>query len=161
MRIAAALCAAVFVALVVLFTLLNSRELPPEELLRRCAASRPAWNGYQEDIKAIGARAVARWQGEPVALAVLPESVMLSMRLQSPWDAWDAALPLLLMDPEGHVHQNSAAVREGALRIYQFPAIPGAAQSPPPWVEIQYPHTKRRLHLDPGGRWYAGDADAE
>ena len=161
MRIAAALCAAVFAALVVLLTLVNSRELAPEELARRCTASRPAWNGYQEDIKAIGARAVARWQGEPVALAVLPEGVTLSMRLAPPWNDWEAALPLLLMDPEGHTYQNSAAAQEDGLRLYQFPAIPGADQSPPPWVEIQYPHTKRRLHLDPDGRWHAGAANAE
>lgn len=157
MRVAAAVCAALFALLVGVLAFLNARELPPEELVRRCNACHPAWNGYQEDIKVIGARPVARWRGTPVALEVAPDAIRLTMALDPPWDAWDAALPLLVRDPEGQVHRNTGAERAGPLRIYQFPAPPDAALSPPPWLEIQYPHTKRRIHLSPAGTWRAED----
>ena len=155
MRIAGIVCAALFLALVGVFTVLNMRELPPEELTRRCDASNPAWNGYQEDIKEIGARPVARWHGEPVALEVLPDQVRLTLLLAPPWDTWDAALPLLVQDPEGQVHRNTRTERDGARRVYIFPPVASAPLSPPPWVEIQYPHTKRRIHLDVEGKWRA------
>jgi len=161
MRVAVACGVALFVALVLLFTIINSHELTSEELIRRCILSDPAWNGYQEDIKEIGARPVAQWHGEPVALEVLQDGVRLTMRLEAPWDGWEAALPVLLKDPEEHVHRDVRSERDGNLRIYHFSAIPGAGTSAPPWLEIQYPHTKRRIHLDPSGHWQANGAQLQ
>ena len=66
-----------------------------------------------------------------------------------------AALPLLLKDPEGHVYRNTDSARDDAGRVYHFPPIPGTDLSFPPWVELQYPHVKRRIHLDAQGRWRA------
>ena len=68
MRYVLAAGAALFAAIAVFFFIANLRELPPGELARRCAASAPSWGGYQEAIKAIGARPVARWRGAPAWL---------------------------------------------------------------------------------------------
>jgi hypothetical protein len=70
-------------------------------LAERCRASQPAWNGYQEDIKEIGARPVARWHGQPVSLTCRPGEVRLVFSLEAPWDAWECALPVLLKIPRG------------------------------------------------------------
>lgn len=161
MRIAAAAGAMLFAALVALFTIINAQDISQEELARRCNTSSPAWNGYQEDIKAIGARSVAKWRGEPVAAEATSDGVRVSMALQPPWDEWPAALPLLLKDPLGETHRNVEAVKKDGLRVYLFPPIPGTGQSPPPWVELQYPHTKQRLHLNAGGKWRAAGASPE
>lgn len=157
MRVAAAAGAVLFVAAVLFFTLLNARPIAQEDLFARCAASQPAWNGYQEDIKEIGARPVAQWHGAPLSLEVSAGEVRLIMSLDPPWDAWEAALPLLIRDPEGHVHRDRATTREGAQRVYHFPPIVENSDPLPPWIEIQYPHTKRRLFLDAAGAWHANE----
>lgn len=155
MRYFLAAGAACFVALAAFFTILNMRELPPGELARRCAACAPAWDGYQEEIKAIGARPVARWRGEPVWMAAGPGGVRLAMSLSPPWDAYEAALPLLLREPGGQVFRNSGVEAEGPFRVYVFPPVTEPGAPDPVWLEIQYPHVKRRLHLDGDGRWRA------
>lgn len=161
MRTAAAAGAVLFVALVAVFTIINAQEPPPAELAGRCDASQPAWNGYQEDIKEIGARQVAAWHGEPVSLDVQPDEIRVAMALSPPWDESLAALPLLLKDPEGLVHRNAEAVRDGALRVYVFRGVSGLDIAPPPWLDLQYPHTKRRIYLDPEGHWRASDEGQE
>lgn len=124
------------------------------ELVRRCKASQPAWNGYQEDIKEIGARAVARWHGAPVSAKVMPDAVEITFRLEAPWDAWEAAVPVLLRDPEGRVMRDTGDRRDGAQRVYQFDRSALSGESAPPWLEIQYPHTRRRLFFT-DGHWSA------
>ncbi len=153
MRIAALLAALLFFALVAVVATVTSTDLSDAELLKRCRASQPAWNGYQEDIKEIGARQVARWHGKPVALNVSPDAVRLSMAVSPPWDAFEAAIPVLLKDPEGRVARDDGDEREGTLRVYRFDRPAAAGEPVPPWIEIQYPHTKQRIFLDSKGAW--------
>ena len=155
MRLAAFLAALLFLALVAVVATLTSRDPSGAELSRRCEASQPAWNGYQEDIKEIGARQVARWHGGPLSLTVKPGEVRLTMALKPPWDVCEAALPILLKDPEGRVARNDADEINGPNRIYIFNRATSAGEPLPPWLEIQYPHTKRRLFLDADGAWNA------
>ena len=155
MRFAALLAALLFIALVAVVATLTSRDPSGAELAKRCEASQPAWNGYQEDIKEIGARLVARWHGGPLSLTVKPGEVRLTMALKPPWDAYEAAIPLLLKDPEGRVARNDANEMDGANRVYIFTRAEAANEPLPPWLEIQYPHTKRRLFLDADGTWNA------
>ena len=73
-----------FLLLVGLFTFVNMQGFPEEELIRRCEASHPTWNDYQEQIKAIHAPSVAIWEGELV-YAVLNEDLELHFRLKGFW----------------------------------------------------------------------------
>lgn len=155
MRYTLAAGAVIFVVLVAIFTVINAQELSPAELARRCEACHPAWTGYQEDIKAIGARPVAEWRGEPVSVHVTGGDARVTLALAPPWDAREAALPLLLQDPEGRVHRQATTERVGTHRVYIFRDIASPNSSTPPWVELQYPHTRRRLYLDPAGNWQA------
>lgn len=157
---AAGLVALFCAALVSVIAAVNAQDPSPVDLALRCRASQPAWNGYQEDIKEIGARPVARWHGEPVSLTFKPGEVRLTMALSSPWDAWEAALPVLLMDPEGRVMRNDSDQREGSLRVYVFNRPETAGDPQPPWLEIQFPHTRRRLYLDAEGEW-RGKSDSD
>lgn len=152
-RVAAAFAALSVVALVSVIAAVNAQDPSPADLALRCRASQPAWNGYQEDVKEIGARPVARWHGEPVSLTVKDGEVRLTMALSPPWDAWEAALPVLLKDPEGRVVRNDSDQREGSLRVYVFNRPETAGDPKPPWLEIQFPHTKQRLYLDAEGTW--------
>ncbi|MCF6285408.1 MAG: hypothetical protein L3K26_09490 [Candidatus Hydrogenedentes bacterium] len=159
-RFALTLTGVLFLFLVAAFTLLNSRELASDELARRCAASRPAWNGYQEDVKEIGTRPVAQWRGHPTALTLSGGTVHLVFELGAPWDAWDAVLPVLLKTPEGQVLQNVRHERNGSSRTYVF-FLSSASETPvPPWLEIQYPHTRQRLYLNAHGAWQAQIAES-
>lgn len=155
MRTAVLIAALLFLALVALVATFTSTDLSDAELVKRCQASQPAWNGYQEDIKEIGARPVARWHGRPVTLAAKAGEVRLTMALAPPWDAFEAAIPILLKDPEGRVTRNDADEMDGANRIYIFNRKESADEPAPPWLEIQYPHTKQRLFLDASGEWHA------
>lgn len=159
-----------YVALVVLFVAgmligvacFSSGPAPsPEELVRRCAASQPAWNGYQEDIKEIGAGPVARWQGRPLALSVVGKTIRLTMALESPWADWEAALPLLLKTPEGQVFRNAGYEHQPEGCVYLFETTTDHTTILPPWVDIQYPHTRKRLHLDGVGHWRAPEASVD
>jgi hypothetical protein len=161
LRAAAILFGVLIVLLAVTAALMGNQTIPPAELLRRCQASVPAWNGYQEDIKEIGANPVAQWRGTPSLLRISAGRAHLHMALEAPWDGWEASLPLLLKTPEGHVQRNSSAVSEGGIRVYQFQLSTDGDYDTPPWVDIQYPHTKRRLHLNAEGRWQADDPGAE
>jgi hypothetical protein len=77
------------------------------------------------------------------------------MALEPPWDAFEAAIPVMLKDPEGRVMRNDANEIDGANRVYIFTRKESADEPAPPWLEIQYPHTKRRLFLDADGTWNA------
>ena len=140
--------------LLTLFALFNRKEIDPAELARRCAENYPAWNGYQEDVKEIGARPVAQWHGHPSRLSFSAAGVVhLVFVLEPPWNAWSAALPVLLKTPEGQVFRNEGFVRDGTTCRYTFLLPSGSGTPRPPWLEIQYPHTKRRLYLDAQGVW--------
>lgn len=155
MRVAAAIAVLLLAALIAVIAVVNAQDPDPAVLAERCRASQPAWNGYQEDIKEIGARPVARWHGEPLSLAVAPGEVRLVFKLASPWDAWECALPVLLKDPEGRIARNDSDEREGPQRTYIFKRPEASAEPTPPWMEIQYPHVKQRLYLDAKGEWHA------
>lgn len=155
MRIAVLIAALLFLVLVAVVATVTSTDLSDAELVKRCQASQPAWNGYQEDVKEIGARPVARWHGRPLALSVKSGEVRLTMALEAPWDAFEAAIPILLKDPEGRVARNDADEMDGANRIYIFTRKDSADEPAPPWLEIHYPHTKQRLFLNAGGEWHA------
>jgi len=155
MRIAAAIAVLLVAALIAVIAAVNAQDPDPAVLAQRCRASQPAWNGYQEDIKEIGARPVARWHGEPISLICRTGEVRLVFALESPWDAWECALPMLLKDPEGRVTRNDADERDGARRVYVFKRPETSTEPAPPWLEIQYPHVKRRIFLDAKGEWHA------
>lgn len=134
---------------------LKAAATDPDALARRCAAAAPEWQRYQEDIKALGAGPVAQWHGSPVSATVSPAGADVVFELSPPWSDYEAALPILLRTPDGTVHQYASSTLENGRRTYHydcFPEDPGAAL---PWIEIHYPHTERRLVLDPSGRWTA------
>jgi len=140
-------------AVVAVLAYVNTGGIAPAELERRCAAIRPAWQSYQEDIKAIGAGPVAAWRGEPVRLEWQGAVIRLTFRLSDPWSGYSAMLPILLRDPLGREYCSVSGQREGGLRTYTFELETASAGSSLPWVEIQYPHTARRLPLDSHGVW--------
>lgn len=139
MRYGIALACVLFLTLVFVFAQMNQRELAPEELARRCAASHPAWNGYQEDIKEIGAGPVAQWHGAPIQVSMAGGIARLGLALQTPWSEWDAALPLLVKTPEGLVFRNTSVERDGTVCTYVFVLSDDPASPLPPWLELQYP----------------------
>lgn len=149
----AAAAGAVFLFFVAFFAALSSVEATPEEIARRCREARPVWQNYQEDIKGqIGARAAASWHGEPVRLEVRDGTARLTMRIHGPWADYPLGIPILLRDPQGGTHSSIDAGPPGPERTYHF-SLPGA--TPPPWIEIHYPHNERRLPLSPEGTWQA------
>jgi len=154
-RWALALAGTSLLLIVAVAALSGGHSVSPDELARRCAASEPAWNGYQEDIKEIGAGPVARWRGGPVAAVFSGGVLRVEMLLEPPWSDWNAVLPLLLKTPEGQILREAGADRDGPRRTYNF-ALPHEPDMPlPPWVELQYPHNRKRLHLDGDGNWRA------
>ncbi len=160
MRYIALLAGFIGLLFVVVAYLAGGQTLSPEELLRRCAASQPAWNGYQEDIKEIGAGPVAQWQGRPVSLRVAGKTVYLTVALEAPWAEWEAALPLLMKTPEGQVYRQVRYRHEAGECVYEFDALSTDVSTLPPWLDIQYPHTRKRLYLDGAGRWHAAETSA-
>jgi len=155
-RVIAGVAGGAFLALVALTAYMNSGELSPEELARRCSDSFPAWQSYQEDIKAqIGARPVAEWEGRPTGVIQEGRQVRVTFLLSEPWKGRQAALPVLLRDPLGVVYRNLGAESRGAERVYLFELTETSAVSPLPWLELQFPRGERRLPLDPRGEWQA------
>ena len=90
-----------------------------------------------------------------MALRIDGTDVHLDIALDDPWNRGPAALPILLKTPEGHVFRDSQWRRDGELCIYTFAVFSDGNASLPPWVDIQYPHTKKRIHLDLQGQWQA------
>jgi len=114
-------------------------------LTERIAQSRPQWRNYQEDIKGqIGAALAAEWEGAPVAFLQEDASLTVLFEISGPWSARDAAMPVLIRDPAGHVLQNESARRQGNRVAYAF-SLPSGASGPLPWVDVQYPHGQKRL----------------
>lgn len=153
-RVIVILAVSLFLVLVGFVAYVNSRQISEAELAQRCAASRPEWQNYQEDIKAqIGARPVAQWKGDPIAARQSGNKVYLTFRLEGPWARYDLVLPILLRDPLGKTYRSITAEYRGPERTYLFDLSPDAAASVLPWVEVRYPHTETRLSLNPQGQW--------
>ena len=141
-----------FLLLVGLFTFVNMQGFPEEELIRRCEASHPTWNDYQEQIKAIHAPSVAIWEGELV-YAVLNEDLELHFRLKGFWAESKAAIPVLVRLPDGREHE-MITLREAASSEIRYVYRPEKAFTTTyPWIEIHYPHTQQRINFDSGGEW--------
>ena len=145
---------AVFLCLIAFFVALNLHEVPAAELARRCAAATPGWAGYAEDIKAqVGARPVALWQGRPIRAEMVPEGLSVAFALSPPWSGYSCALPVLVRLPSGRTCRDHEAVVDPPGCSYRFDLLPGDMASPPPWIEIRYPHGEMRLPLNAEGRW--------
>lgn len=142
----------VFVTLV----LVGGPSVSPEVLARRCEASRPAWNGYSEDIKAIGAGPIAQWRGHPTALRIEGQTLRLTMELAPPWRDWEAAVPILIKIPGGHVLRHRGHERFATGVVYAFVLPEDTRATVPPWVLVQYPRGQERIFLDEAGGWHAG-----
>lgn len=124
------------------------------EIARRVEASVPTWQSYPEDIKAqVGAGPVAEWEGTVDEVRVEPEAIRVTFRLEGPWAARDAAMPLLLNEPFGGVRRNSAAERQGDRVTYLFDNAGREAAVPVPWVELKFPGGERRIVLSQEGTW--------
>jgi len=155
-RLIAGTAGCAFLALVAITAYMNSGDLSPEELARRCADSFPAWQSYQEDIKAqIGARPVAEWKGRPTGVLQDGRHVRVTFLLTEPWNGRGAVLPVLLRDPLGVVYRNVGFESRGSERIYLFELTETSAVSRLPWIELQFPHSEMRLPLDVRGAWRA------
>ena len=156
-RVVAGVILAILLFFVAFYAAVNRVSIDPAELLKRCAESHPEWLSYQEDIKGqIGAGAAAEWQGTPLRAEVRGREAHVTMRISGPWAQYDCGIPILLRDPLGNVVQSSAVSAPGGERTYTF-KLP--TETPPPWIEIHYPHQERRLPLSPQGDWQAPDTN--
>ena len=146
-------CAAAGCALLVALSAC-SPPISGSDLAQRVRTSHPKWQSYQEDVKAqIGAGPVAEWTGEPIKATQDTSTFTLTFRLLGPWSLREAAMPVLIRDPLGHVHQNSAATRQNDLIMYEFKLEPAGSASPLPWIEVKFPNGGKRIVLDEKGRW--------
>lgn len=151
--------AALIILPIALFTSFDAANpVPDEELQTRVAESAPAWDGYQEDIKAqIGATPVAQWRGEPRKVEREGNTLRVTFRVAGPWAEGSAAMPILLQDPYGATYQNATAeVRGGGEIEYSF-ELAGSATQTLPWVKVRYPHHEKRLPLSQEGTWEAAE----
>lgn len=126
--------------------------LDDQEVARRVAESRPTWPNYQEDIKAqIGAGPVAEWEGQLESVEAHAGRVVVRFIVRGPWSTRDCAIPILLQEPLGGVHQSEDARREGAHVTYTFRLAKGDA--PVPWIALRFPHGTRRIAIPSTGAW--------
>ena len=141
---------------------MGEHKLDPAELATKCRESRPAWVSYQEDIKGqVGARPVARWRGRLVEVRQEEGAMTVTFRLESPWAAYDADVPVLLRDPMGREYRQNRVERQDGTRRYIFQLDAKDGASILPWVEIHFPHTERRVALGNKGRWTNTAATSE
>lgn len=126
------------------------------ELAQRAAESHPAWQSYNEDIKAqMGAGPSAEWSGTLTQVACEAESIRATFQVTGPWAARDAAMPVLMREPTGHVFQNRSSTREGALVTYVFERADSLRSEIPAWLEFHYPHGEQRVAFNGQGVWRA------
>lgn len=134
----------------------SSPSIDIEALKRRVDNSTPSWQSYQEDIKGqIGAMAVAQWVGEPIKAELTGGEVHLTFKLDGKWIEYKTEIPILLKEPMGGTHRNNAARNNGNEVEYIFELPKDVAGAKLPWVEIQYPHTKKRIALNSKGLWHS------
>ena len=124
-----------------------------EELKRRTEASQPTWENYEEDIKAqIGAGPVAEWEGRPVGALVKRDAVQVNFYVTGPWAQRDAiAIPVLLREPTGAIHQKARFTATGGSVGYIFKL--DEENSIPAWIELKFPHGEKRITFPPSGLW--------
>ncbi len=146
--------AVVFIAVVSILAMVNSQGLPRDELLKRCQDSHPQWERYQEEIKGeIGARPVAEWNGEPIAVRQNNGEVLITFLMKGPWITYAVPLPVLMRDPLGKVQCSTNAEYAGAACTYHFPRPKEEADAILPWIEVHYPRQELRISLDSQGNW--------
>ena len=133
-------------------------------LQARCAASTPTWDNYPEDIKAqIGAGPVAAWRGEVTQVvwglddaesaATTAPVIQVFVTMEAPWSKLDAALPLLLREPQGSTLTPVASRLDGDVRMYRYALPAELADVMPPWVTLRTPRGIHRYPLGAGGKW--------
>ena len=141
------------------FLLTACGAISDEELTRRAEASSPTWQNYPEDIKGqIGAGPVAEWEGEPVRIRRMRGDLRVTFRVQGPWATRGAAMPVLLKHHKGGWIRSIETVEEAGQLTYVFNLPPEVARAQPPWVELKYPHGRKRVALDAAGSWDGPDA---
>ncbi len=122
------------------------------EVARRVAESRPTWPNYQEDIKAqIGAGPVAEWEGRLESVEANTGRVVVRFVVRGPWSTRDCAIPILLQEPLGGVHQSEDARRDGTQVTYTFRLA--ESDAPVPWIALRFPHATRRIAIPSTGVW--------
>lgn len=131
-------------------------SITSEELRQRAADSRPSWQGYQEDIKTqVGARPVAEWEGQPVSVYREGDVLGATFRLRGPWRGRQVAIPILLQEPYGGIHQSTRAEYAEGTVTYLFEFTEPAPPAAFPWVELKFPNGERRIALSEHGGWSA------
>jgi hypothetical protein len=129
-----------------------------KELARRVMRSDPAWNNYDEDLKAqLGAAAVAEWEGKVTRIQWVSGVLQVSFIITGPWEQREFAIPILLQLPDSKIFRNDAAVREENKVTYRFST---ASEEPPQWVVVRYPfYGERRIVLNDEGVWEFGQEE--
>lgn len=135
---------------------------PPGELERRCAASHPSWQDYDEDIKAqIGAGPAAQWAGAPLEASRQGAAIRVTWRLEGPWAERACGIPILVREPYGAVIQNVALEPQGNLTVYVYELPADIREAALPWIEVKSPVGEQRIVLDPKGEWKAQQTFSE
>ena len=126
------------------------------ELARRVAAAHPAWQSYEEDIKAqLGAGPAAEWSGSLDAVRCDAESIRATFRVVGPWSRRTVAAPILMREPTGRVLQNRDASNDGGSVTYVFDRPSTLTSDVPAWLEFRFPHGEGRVVLSENGTWNA------
>jgi hypothetical protein len=142
-------------ALTAFFAFQNARQPTDDELARRIASCAFTWQNYQEDIKTISSALAAQWRGAPNLVVRDRAQVHVTFLIEGPWADRNVAIPVLLREERGGVYQSGAAECDSGSAVYTFELSGWDATAPLPWIELQYPHGRRRIVLSPSGRWRA------
>jgi hypothetical protein len=125
-----------------------------KELSDRAAKARPAWQSYEEDIKAqMGAGPAAEWNGSLTRVEMDQSSIRATFRIEQPWASRDIPFPILMRQPKGGISQNKEGRREDGFFIYLFDRPEDMRGEPPAWLEFRFPHGQRRIVLNANGGW--------
>ena len=128
-----------------------------EEVRARIEESEPAWANYLEDLKGqIGSAPVAKWRGEITSARASEGQVKVNFEIREYWLENAMAIPMLIRDNVGYVTRESSAEFEDSITSYTFEV---RQQSAPPWIEIQYPGSTRRLLFGTDGEWVGHEAE--
>ena len=130
-------------------------EIPIDEVRTRIESSQPEWANYLEDLKAqVGSSPVAKWRGTITQGQASEGTVTLEFTTQGYWNEHEIIIPMLIRDNLGYVTQQTKARYQGETLTYTFTL---QQQSPPPWIEVRFPHNSRRIAFGNEGRWTAQD----
>lgn len=129
------------------------------ELSKRAALSNPAWQSYTEDIKAqMGAGPSAEWSGTLSQVTCEPDAIRATFRVTGAWATRDAAMPILMREPLGHIIKNRGATHEGGSVTYEFERADAIKSGIPAWLEFRFPHGEHRVVFNGQGAWRAEPA---